>query len=183
VGELAKASAAEFEPPRPIKQTDDLTSFDCGKPELDTWLRERAWRSEQSRDARTYIVTRNELVVGFYSLSATAVDRQTLSGWMSRNAPRPVPAILLARLAVDRSQQGTGLGFALLADAIRRSTAAAEYIGARALIVVVLGSGCLAFRRGQTRQLAGRSVGPQISVGCELLGGLVRRRRGIPLLA
>jgi len=43
--------------------------------------------------------------------------------------------VLLARLAVDRRYQGTGLGSALVADAARRTLSAAELIGARALVV------------------------------------------------
>lgn len=47
----------------------------------------------------------------------------------------PVPVVLLARLAVDLSVQGHGLGAFLLADAMSRSLAAAESIGVRALLV------------------------------------------------
>ncbi len=47
----------------------------------------------------------------------------------------PIPVILLARLAVDLSVQGHGLGAFLLADAMQRSLAAAESIGVRALLV------------------------------------------------
>jgi GNAT superfamily N-acetyltransferase len=52
--------------------------------------------------------------------------------------PEPVPAILLSRLAVDRKDQGLGLGKDLLRDAIVRSVEAADLIGARALLVHAL---------------------------------------------
>lgn len=52
--------------------------------------------------------------------------------------PGPVPAILLSRLAVDRSVQGAGLGAHLLRDAVARSVAAADLIGIRAMLVHAL---------------------------------------------
>ncbi len=43
--------------------------------------------------------------------------------------------MLLARLAVDRTEQGKGLGSALLKDALLRTARAAEIAGIRALLV------------------------------------------------
>jgi predicted N-acetyltransferase YhbS len=50
-------------------------------------------------------------------------------------AAHPVPVILLARLAVDGSEQRQGLGAGLLKDALLRATAAADIIGCRAVMV------------------------------------------------
>src|SRR5699024_442346 len=55
-------------------------------------------------------------------------------GWLSRNAPDPIPVILLGRLAVGLEAQGRGLGMDLLADALLRAEFGAETIGARALV-------------------------------------------------
>ena len=52
--------------------------------------------------------------------------------------PDPIPVMLMGRLAVDRSQQGKGLGRALLKDAILRTLKAAEIAGMRALLVHAL---------------------------------------------
>ena len=46
------------------------------------------------------------------------------------------PAILLARLAVDVSIHGKGVGTALLKDALLRTAQAAETIGARAMAII-----------------------------------------------
>ena len=43
--------------------------------------------------------------------------------------------ILLARLAVDSTEQGQGLGSALLKDALLRTVHAAEIAGLRAMLV------------------------------------------------
>ena len=65
----------------------------------------------------------------------------------------PIPAILLARLAVDTSAQGSGLGSALLLDALRISALVADRIGARILVVHALHEAAAGFylRHGFTR--------------------------------
>jgi GNAT superfamily N-acetyltransferase len=44
--------------------------------------------------------------------------------------------MILARLAVDSSHQGAGLGKALLKDALKRTAQAADIAGIRALLVL-----------------------------------------------
>jgi predicted N-acetyltransferase YhbS len=46
----------------------------------------------------------------------------------------PVPVVILARLAVSRQDQGRGIGFGLLQDAIRRTMLIAEQAGIRAML-------------------------------------------------
>lgn len=46
-----------------------------------------------------------------------------------------IPAILLARFAVDRAEQGHGLGTAMLLDALGRCAQAAEVAGVRVVLV------------------------------------------------
>lgn len=52
--------------------------------------------------------------------------------------PDPIPAIVLARLAVDQEHQGLKLGKALLADAILRTLSVADQVGVRCLLVHAL---------------------------------------------
>jgi len=49
--------------------------------------------------------------------------------------PEPVPCILLARLAVDRTEDNRGMGKGLLVDAIRRAVRVSEAVGVRALLI------------------------------------------------
>ena len=49
--------------------------------------------------------------------------------------PDPVPVMVVARLAVDRSAQGRQFGGALLKDAVLRTLAIAENAGVRGLLV------------------------------------------------
>lgn len=84
-------------------------------------------------------------MVGFYALAAAAVERRSTPGRIRRNMPEPVPAILLSRLAVDRTEQGHGLAAHLLRDAVTRSVAAADLIGVRAILVHALQDRARAF--------------------------------------
>ena len=59
--------------------------------------------------------------------------------------PDPVPAVLLARLAVDRSEQGRQLGGHLLVDALRRCVRGGREFGARAVVVDAIDEEAVAF--------------------------------------
>ena len=54
---------------------------------------------------------------------------------MSRNTPPSIPAILLGMLAVDERYRGSGLGSALLRDAVIRARFVADSIGAMVHVV------------------------------------------------
>jgi GNAT superfamily N-acetyltransferase len=56
-------------------------------------------------------------------------------GRFRRNMPNPIPVVVLARLAVDRSWQSKGIGRALFRDAARRVAQAADVIGIRGIVV------------------------------------------------
>jgi GNAT superfamily N-acetyltransferase len=129
---------SRLEGPRPLFPGDDTSSFRSGEPQIDDWLATRALRAEAARTARTYVVTDRGTgaIAGYYCLSAYSVARGDIGGGrMRRNAPDPVPAILLGRLGVDRSYQGHRLGAALLKDALLRTVGVADIVGARALLV------------------------------------------------
>jgi len=120
--------------PEAISTTHDLSRYDCGVPVLNDWLRERALKNE-SRFSRTYVVCDGARVAGYYCLSAGAVQREAAPGKLRRNAPDSVPVSIIGRLAVDRDHGGQGLGASLLADALRRTSGAAESIGISAVLV------------------------------------------------
>ena len=85
--------------------------------------------------ARTYVWTESDAVVAYFSLSPNEVRREALPSTLRHGAPYAIPAILLARLALDRSLQGTGLGSRLLLDALSRATEGIEMVGGRLLVV------------------------------------------------
>jgi GNAT superfamily N-acetyltransferase len=123
--------------PEPISESHDVSRFDCGEHQsLNDWLKRFALANQRNESARTYVVHRNGLVVGYYSISAGAVSLAEAPARVSKGlAKHPIPVILLARLAVDKNERGTGLGKALLKDALRRIAHAADIVGARAVPV------------------------------------------------
>lgn len=127
-------------PPALLTVEHDCERFDCGERSLNDWLKRRAQEGQRRGAARTYVVCRGDdsTVVGYYSLSAGSVIREEAPGSLRRNMPDPVPVIVLGRLAVDTAFQGSGLGSALLKDAMLRALGAAAAIGAAALVVHAL---------------------------------------------
>jgi GNAT superfamily N-acetyltransferase len=134
-----------YSQPRPITEDDDSAAFDSGEPGLDEYLRTRALTNHAQGASRCYVSCRDRRIVGYYALASASIQHRELSGRYRRNMPDPVPAILLSRLAVDRTVQGSGLGNALLRDAIARSVAAADIVGVRALLVHALSEKARAF--------------------------------------
>jgi GNAT superfamily N-acetyltransferase len=122
-------------PPERLANQHNVAGFRCGHDALDDWLLRQA-RGSEGRSARTYVVTTADRVVGYYCLAAGSISRVALpSAALRRNQPAVVPIVLLGRLAVDLTFAGRGIGGALLKDAIKRGLAAAEIIGARAILV------------------------------------------------
>jgi GNAT superfamily N-acetyltransferase len=126
----------------------DVSQFDCGKHvSLTDWLKRFARMNQASGDTRTYVVHRKHRVVGYYSLAPGSVSRKEATARASKSAPEPIPIVLLARLAIDKAEQGQGLGSALLKDALQRAYAGAEIIGGRAVLVHAIDDEAAAFYR------------------------------------
>lgn len=134
-----------YSPPRPISEADDITDFSSGEPSLDDYLRERALVNHLQGGSRCFVTCADGRVVGYYALAAGAVVRGDAPGRVRRNMPDPVPVILLSRLAVDRKEQGRGLGSHLLRDAIGRCVQASDLVGVRAILVHALHDEARAF--------------------------------------
>lgn len=129
--------AVRFTAPRRLLPGDILDGFDCGVVLIDEWLASHARMAERQGTAVAYITMDSTgALAGFYSLSAHCLERSSIAGgWLRRNVPEQVPAILLGMLGVDRRFQGMGLGRMLLHDAVVRSLSSSREIGARALVV------------------------------------------------
>ncbi len=125
--------------PEPLGKHHRLDDFDCGEPALNDWFKRHALSAQGSGSARVFVTTLDdgETVVGYYALAAAQVAPEEATARALKGQPgaRPVPAILLARLAVDRKHQRAGLGRSLLQDVLLRCVEAADAIGARVLLV------------------------------------------------
>jgi GNAT superfamily N-acetyltransferase len=142
---------SELRPVEPLDSKRHKTDqFDSGKPNLDRWLHAYAGQSQRRDVARTFVTADSKLtVVGYYTLVAGEVEHGAASEPVRAGVSRhfPIPVCLIARLAVDRSSQGRGLGRDLLRDAMRRVLAASQQIGIRALVVDAIDEEAVGFYR------------------------------------
>lgn len=126
-----------------------LTAFDSGEPDLDGWLREQAAGAAARRVARTFVWVEpdsdRDRVLGYYSLTGHRLVRDDLPRSIGRGSPREIPAVLLARLALDRTHQGGGKGGALLAEALARIVVATDIVAARFVVVDALHEKAVSF--------------------------------------
>ena len=119
-----------------LRRDHNLAAFDCGNVTLTTWLKKFAWPNQQADSSKTYVAVRENRVVGYYALAAGSVHKHETPERISKGlANHPISVVLLARLAVDLTEKGKGLGKALLVDALRRVEEAADIIGVRAVMV------------------------------------------------
>jgi GNAT superfamily N-acetyltransferase len=121
--------------PEHLSTEHDPSTFESGVTILDDWLKRRALANEDSGASRTYVVSDNGKVIGYYALATGAVELRAATGRTRRNMPDPIPVMIIGRLAVDRRYQEKGLGRALLRDAILRTLQAAAIGGIRAILV------------------------------------------------
>jgi GNAT superfamily N-acetyltransferase len=98
-------------------------------------LRRRARANQASGVSRTYVVCEGDLAIGYYALASGAITVGSAPGRFRRNMPDPIPVAVLARLAVDRSWQGKGIGRGMFRDAAHRVAHAADVIGIRGIVV------------------------------------------------
>ena len=122
--------------PRKLARQDDVSAFESGADELDHWVRRFAWEDLRANNAITYVSTVGGCVVGYYSICAGGVQLAAVPKDLRKGTrPDPMPVIVLARLAVDTSTAGRGVGAGLLRDALERAAVASESLGAAALLI------------------------------------------------
>ena len=121
--------------PEPLAAQHRLECFDCGKPALNDWLLRHARQAQGSGSAKTFVVVDDDRVAGYFSLTVGQVDTLEAPERIRKGMGQyPVPVVILARLAVSTQDQGRGIGFGMLQDAIRRTMLIAEQAGIRAML-------------------------------------------------
>lgn len=120
----------------PLAAHHNRRRFACGENALDDYLQRFARQHAKANLSRTFVAAEGKTVLGFYSLTMAAILKDQLPAIHATRFPRfPLPVARLARLAVDQSRQGQGLGELLLMDALQRCARLAEDIGMIGVIV------------------------------------------------
>lgn len=121
--------------PEPLEARHQLEGFDCGKPQLNDWLIRHARQAQGTGSAKTFVVCEDAHVAGYFSLTVGQVDVVEAPDRIRKGMEQyPLPVVILARLAVASQDQGRGIGFGMLKDAIHRTLLIAEHAGIRAML-------------------------------------------------
>ncbi len=130
----------------------DVKTFDCGKPDMNTYLARFAAKNMGLKLSMTWVLPGDDMVVGkktpiaaYYTLASCTVTRGEIPT-DERLPGYPVPVVLLARLAVDHRSQGRRIGEKTLVSALRHSVTLTERgLPVMGLILDVLDEDALAF--------------------------------------
>lgn len=87
--------------------------------------------------SRTWVVTDGDAgrVVAYYASATGSILRAAAPTKLARNQPAELPAVLLARLAVDAAHRGRGLGAAVLKHLLEKALEVSDKVGLRILLV------------------------------------------------
>lgn len=108
----------------PLTGSHDRQGFDCGRQELNDWLRQVACQHLDKGLSKTFVATREEepdRICGYYALTLAELENRHLPEAWRKKLPRRIPGVRLGRLAVDSRFQGKRLGELLLVDALTRA--------------------------------------------------------------
>jgi len=132
----------------------DRTAFSCGKPDLDNWLKTQASQQERADNTRTFLAVDGLKVIGYYATTTyrLGLDEVAQMYGVGKRA-YPIPAVLLARLAVDTDFQGKGVGSKLLLHGLRQIAGASRHVGFEVVVVHAIDRDAVTFyaQRGFTQ--------------------------------
>jgi GNAT superfamily N-acetyltransferase len=122
-----------------LDRRHDRSTFDCGAPALNDYLKRFARQNHESGGAKTFVAVAPDspaTLLGYYTISPGAIAFAKAPSVVTRGLGRyEVPVFRLGRLAVSQTLQGHGLGGDLLLAAGARAIAVAREVGGVALAI------------------------------------------------
>ncbi len=127
----------ELRRPTPLDPArHERTRFESGEPALDEWLRRYAGQNRRRNTSATWVILDSQdTVIAYASIAMTSIDHSAAPSRLAKQSPDPVPALLLGRLAVDRSCSGLGIGTALVAHVLATAVELNAKAACRAVVV------------------------------------------------
>jgi GNAT superfamily N-acetyltransferase len=120
---------------RPLERADDRQGFRSGDEALDLYFHRYAGQNQfRHHVGVSYVAAEATRILGFVTVSPASLDAGDLPSGR-RMPPYPVPILRVARLAVDRSARGLGLGKALLRFALELAERMSVEVGCVGLVV------------------------------------------------
>ena len=122
---------------RALREHDDRSTFRSGDPDLDRFFQQFAGQNQfRHHLGVTYVAADNGHILGFATSAAAHIEIDGLPAGSRKKLPRyPLPVLRLARLGVDQSAQGQGLGVQLLRFALHLAIGMADSYGCIGVIV------------------------------------------------
>lgn len=139
-------SASPIYGPELLGADHETDGFDCGVASLNDYLATRALSDQKAGKSRTYVIARGRRVAGYFSMTAAIIEPRNATERAAKGqGAQAIPAVLIGRFAIASSDQGHGLGSALLVEALRKAAAAADTIGIRVVLVDALNEAARGF--------------------------------------
>lgn len=122
---------------RALREADDRSGFRCGDPDLDRFFQRFAGQNQfRHYVGVSYVAVDTGRILGFVTVAPGHVEIDGLPAAARKKLPRyPLPVLRLARLGVDRSAQGQGLGSALLRFVLNLALDMADAYGCIGVVV------------------------------------------------
>ncbi|TPE49318.1 GNAT family N-acetyltransferase [Maribrevibacterium harenarium] len=129
-----------------LNASHNRKGFDCANDLINKFLRETARRAGKHNLSRSFVLEGECAgdIAGFYTLSDTQVSIP-IDHKFYKNYPHPLPAVLLARMGVDRHYQGQGYAKILVIDAMQRTLHINRQLGVVGLFVDAKDDALVAF--------------------------------------
>lgn len=122
---------------RALREGDDRSQFRSGDPDLDRFFQRFAGQNQfRHHLGVTYVAADGQRLVGFATVAPGHLEIAGLPATTRKKLPHyPLPVLRLARLAVDRSAQGQGLGAQLLRFVLQLAVRMADDYGCAGVVV------------------------------------------------
>ena len=122
---------------RALREGDDRTAFRSGDADLDRFFHRFAGQNQfRHHLGVTYVAVQDRSVLGYATVAAAHIENEDLPPATRRKLPRyPLPVLRLARLAVDQSAHGQGVGLQLLRFVLRLARQMADEYGCVGVLV------------------------------------------------
>jgi predicted N-acetyltransferase YhbS len=122
---------------RALHEGDDRSQFRSGDPDLDRYFHTFAGQNQfKHHIGVTYVALEGGRILGFATVAPGGVEIEGLPVAARKRLPRyPLPVLRLARLAVDTSVRGQGLGGQLLRFVLQLALRMAGDFGCVGVIV------------------------------------------------
>ena len=94
--------------------------FDCGNQELNDYLKKYSIINDRYGVAKVFVSVPqgSKTILGYYTSSASVISTEAIPDELRGNFPKETPALLIGRIAVDKSMQNKGIGKRLLRHAL-----------------------------------------------------------------